>query len=101
MRKGARKLFRALGELRDAHVMTDWVNQLQPESDSLKTKMLEALASMEKAAQEKASRQAERFDAKAWKALSRSLTSRVRRVPLDGDAARCLALERLEESREL
>ena len=101
MRKAARKLFRALGELRDAHVMTDWVNQLQPESDSLKTKMLEALAFTEKAAQEKASRQAERFDAKAWKALSRSLTSRVRRVPLDGDAAHCLALERLEESREL
>jgi CHAD domain-containing protein len=101
MRKAARRLFRALGELRDAHVMTDWLNQLQPETDSLKTKMLEALASTEKAAQGKALRRAQRFDVKAWKALSRSLTSRVRRVPVDGDAAHCLALERLEEAREL
>jgi CHAD domain-containing protein len=101
IRKAARKLFRALGELRDAHVMADWLNQLQPETDALKAKMLETLAAVEKEAQEKALRQAERFDVEEWKTLSRSLTSRLRRVPLDGDAAHCLALERLEEAREL
>jgi CHAD domain-containing protein len=101
MRKAARKLFRALGELRDAHVMTDWLNQLQPETDSLKAKMLEALAAAEKTAQEKALRQAQRFAVKEWKMLSRTLSTRLRRVPLDGDAAHCLALERLEEAREL
>lgn len=101
MRKAARKLFRALGELRDAHVMTDWLNQLQPETDALKSKLLVVLADAEKSAREKALRQAQRFDVKEWKTLSRSLSTRVRRVPLDGDAAHCLALERLEEAREL
>ena len=101
MRKAARKLFRALGELRDAHVMTDWLNQLQPDSDALKTKLLEQLAATEKAAQEKALRQEQKFDSKSWKELLRSLASRVRKVPLGGDAARCLGLERLEEAREL
>jgi len=35
------------------------------------------------------------------KKLSRSLSARMRRVPADGDAAYCLALERLEEAKRV
>src|SRR5215467_8011679 len=101
MRGTARKLFRALGEWRDAQVMAEWLNQLQPAADPLKAKMLASLSNGENAAQEKALHRAARFDEKNWKTLSRMLSSRMRRVPLGGDAAHCLALERLEEAKEL
>jgi CHAD domain-containing protein len=101
MRRCARKLFRSLGDLRDTHVMTDWLSQLHPGADALKDRMLNWLASQETSAREKAQHRAERFDEGRWKELSRSLNARMRRVPADGDAAHCLALERLEEAKEL
>jgi CHAD domain-containing protein len=101
MRSTARKLFRALGELRDTHVITNWLNRLHPLDDPLKNRMLENLAITEKSARIKARRRALRFDKKLWKKLSHSLAARARRVPLDGAAAHCLALERLEEAHDL
>jgi CHAD domain-containing protein len=101
MRSTARKLFRALGELRDTHVMTDWLNRLHPLDDPLKSQLLQNLVTTEKSARTKAQRRAVRFDKKLWKELTRSLAARMRRVPLDGAAAHCLALERLEEAHEL
>jgi len=101
MRSCARKLFRSLGDLRDTHVMTDWLHQLHPEADALKDRMHNWLASQETSAHEKAQHRAVRFDEARWKELSRSLSARMRRVPADGDAAHCLALERLEEAKEL
>ena len=101
MRGCARELFRSLGELRDADVMAEWLDKLHPEEEGLKRQMLEGLGSVQKAAREKALRSAARFDGKRWKKLSRALGARMRRVPLDGDAAHCLGLERLEEAKEL
>ena len=101
MRACARKLFRSLGDLRDTHVMTDWLKRLHPEDAELKTQMLIWFASNEKSAYEKAQRRAGRFYEKRWKELSRSLGTRIRRVPADGAAAHCLGLERLEEAKEL
>jgi CHAD domain-containing protein len=101
MRRCARKLFRSLGDLRDTHVMTNWLNQLYPEADALKDRMLNWLTSQETSAREKAQHRAVRFAEGRWKELSRSLSARMRRVPADGDAAHCLALERLEEAKEL
>ena len=101
MRGCARKLFRSLGELRDAHVMAEWLSKLHPEDDPLKSQLLDSLESAEKLAREKALHRAARFDERRWKKLSRNLVARMRRVPIDGDAAHCLALERLEEAKEL
>src|SRR5579859_2210774 len=42
MRDCARKLFRSLGELRDAQVMMEWLKELHPEDDPLKTSLLAA-----------------------------------------------------------
>lgn len=101
MRECARKLFRALGNLRDAHVLADWIQELQSKDDPLKQNLLASLAETEEDARCKAVRRAEHFDVPRWKELERSLTGRLRRVPLEGDAAHCLALERLEEAKEL
>src|SRR5215471_11007977 len=40
MRKAARKLFRALGALRDAQVMNEWVKKLAPETDAVRAHLL-------------------------------------------------------------
>jgi CHAD domain-containing protein len=101
MRACAKKLFRSLGELRDAQVLAEWLKEIHPSDEPVKQALLEKLSATEKSAHEKASRQAERFDAKRWRILQKSLRTRIRCVPTDSDAANCLAFERLEEAKEL
>lgn len=101
MRKFARKLFRSLGSLRDAHVMEDWIKKLGPENDSLGSQFLASLEADEKQFSESALRVAAKFDRKEWSRLERHLRRRARLVPVGGLAAECLALERFEEAKEL
>ena len=101
MRAIARKLFRAMGALRDAQVTAEWLKELQPQEGALKNLLLESLASRERTALKNAGYQAERFDQDRWGELRLVLVKRLRVIPLDSDAARCLALERLAEAKEL
>ncbi len=101
MRKLARKLFRGLGAVRDTHVMEDWIKKLAPENDPLRANLLSSLELNEKERSEEALRVAAKFDKKDWTGLERHLRHRVRIVPIGGLAAECLALERLEEAKEL
>jgi len=101
MRNSARKLFRSMGELRDAQVAGDWLNNLRPENDPLKVSLLGSLKQTQESALAKASLLALKFDQKRWAELAKVLHSRLRKIPADREAARCLALERLEEAHEL
>jgi CHAD domain-containing protein len=101
MRKLARKLFRALGELRDAQVLEDWVKTLSAESDPLRQRLLESFKSKENELHESALRFAEEFDQKKWKKAERQLRRRSRLVAAESPAAACLALQRLESARDL
>ncbi len=101
MRKVARKLFRSLGSLRDAHVIEDWIKKLAPENDPLRAQLLTSLEADEKQFSESALRVAAKFDKKEWSRLERQLRQRARLVPIGGLAAECLALERFEEAKEL
>ena len=101
MRSCARKVFRSTGELRDAQVAEGWLHELQPQGDSVKLALVESLEREQEAAQAKALHLADKFDEKRWLELSRTLRARLRKIPADGHAARCLALERLEEAKEL
>jgi len=101
MRKLGRKLFRQLGELRDTQVLEEWTNKLGPESDPVRERLLAAFGAQEKEQQETALKAVEKFDQKSWKKLERRLQQRSRLVPMDGAAAECLALERLEAAKEL
>jgi CHAD domain-containing protein len=100
-RKVARKLFRGLGALRDAQVMEDWVKHLGAESDALRAELLAMFEGKEQQLREEALYVAKRFDAKAWKRLSRTLRQRVRLVPPGSLVAECFALERYQEAKEL
>lgn len=101
MRKLGRKLFRSLGGLRDAEVQQHWIGQLSPPGDALGAALSAALHDREAHFHEKALRKAAHFDEKRWSHLSRALAHRARLVPLASPAAECLALERLEDAREL
>ncbi len=105
MRKAARKLFRELGELRDAHVMESWIKKfgekLGPSQESLRDRLLNSLKTEEKELTEAAQRAAAKFDEKTWKQFERTLRQRARIVPIGSLAAECLALERFEEAKEL
>ena len=101
MRKAARKLFRALGALRDAQVMDEWVKKLGPETDPIRAHLQAAFESKEPQLREEALRGVEKFDAKLWKHLARTLRQHSRLVPAGSLAAECLALERFESAKEL
>ena len=101
LRGCVRKVFRSMGELRDAQIMEAWLRDLRAHDDPLKSRLIEALQCEQEAAQGKALHLAIRFDEKRWTELARVLHARLKKIPADGDAARCLALERLEEAKEL
>jgi CHAD domain-containing protein len=101
MRRTARKLFRGLGEVRDAQVMEEWIKKLGAEDDPLRTQMLASLETDEKQRSTHALHAAAKFNGKEWSQLERRLRQRVRLVPVGGLAAECLALERFEEAKEL
>src|ERR1700678_2052252 len=54
LKKSTRKLFRALGALRDSHVKLEWIKKLAPASDPLR-KLLTQSISPRMAAQQEAS----------------------------------------------
>jgi CHAD domain-containing protein len=101
MRKLARKLFRALGALRDAQVMNEWVKKLAPETDAVRTHLQAAFESGEPALRAAAVRAACKFDEKSWSRLERALRQRARLVSVGSLAAECLALERFERAKDL
>jgi CHAD domain-containing protein len=101
MRRLPRKLFRKLGELRDTQIMDEWVTEHGAENDKLRGALHEFFQQKEPALIEETLRLAGKFDTKLWKHLERKLRERVRLVPSGSLAAQCLAVERLQEGRDL
>jgi len=101
MRRLPRKLFRKLGALRDAQIMSEWVKEHGGENDRVRAILTEHFSSHEPELLSEAQRAAEKFDEKRWKRLDRKLQKRLRLVPPGSQAAECLAVERLEEARDL
>ncbi len=101
MRKLPRKLFRALGELRDTQVLEEWTRNLSTEGDAIRERLLSAFTKKETDLREEVARVTGKFSVKAWKKSERALRRRSRLVPADSLAAECLALERLVAAREL
>jgi CHAD domain-containing protein len=101
MKKLGKKLFRQLGELRDTQVQEEWTRKLSSEADPVRQMLLDDFGKKESELRETALRVVEKFDKKAWTKHERTLRRRARLVQPDSAAAACLALERLEEAREL
>jgi CHAD domain-containing protein len=101
MRGVPKKLFRRLGELRDAQVMDEWVKKLAAGDDPVRAQLHAVFESNEPELRQSALRAAEKFNEKAWSRLEGKLRKRARLVPAGSLAAECLAVERFEEAKEL
>jgi CHAD domain-containing protein len=101
MRSLPKKLFRKLGELRDAQIMDEWVVEHGAENDKLRVTLHSFFEQREPKLRQEALRLTSRFDDKGWQHLEGKLRKRVRLVPHGSLAAQCLAVERLNEAKEL
>ena len=101
MRRAARKLFRALGALRDAQVMEELVKKFGPENDPVRAHLEGYFKAQEAQLRAVALHAVAKFDIKSWKHLARVLRKHSRQVPAGGLAAECLALERFQDAKEL
>src|SRR5712664_4100334 len=101
MRRLPKKLFRKLGELRDTQIMDEWVAEHGAENDKLRVALHNFFQEREPELLREALRLASKFDGKSWQRLERKLHKRMRLVPSGSLAAQCLAVERLNEAKEL
>jgi CHAD domain-containing protein len=101
MRSLPKKLFRKLGELRDTQIMDEWVTEHGAENDKLRVTLHNFFQEREPKLLQGSLRLASKFDEKSWRRLEGKLRKRARLVPPGSLAAQCLAVERLNEAKEL
>jgi len=94
MKKAGRRLFSRLGELRDVHVMQEWVGRLATTPDPAGTALLEFLGARENELKEEAALAISEFDRKQWKRWSVVLPRRTARLRQGSAIFKHLALER-------
>jgi CHAD domain-containing protein len=101
MRKAGKQLFGSLGELRDSHVLREWIEKLAPEGDPAARVLREFLNRQEQELQIAAVAALQEFDRAKWNNLAHQLPSRAARIPLDSPVFAQLALERWYQARAL
>ena len=101
MKKAGKRLFRQLGELRDAQVMEEWVTRLGHPDDSVIRLLLQFLAGREAQLKQEAALALQEFDRKQWRRWIGSLPRRASRMRTGSILFKHLALERWMEAQEL
>jgi CHAD domain-containing protein len=94
MKKEGKRLFRRLGELRDVHVMQDWVHRLDSPGDPVSSALLQLFTARETLLQQQALQALQAFDRKQWQRWCSSLPRRIARFRMGSLVFRHLALER-------
>jgi CHAD domain-containing protein len=101
MKKAGKKLFQALGDLRDMQVMQAWIEKLGDPNDAVTLKLLDHVHAREAAAKQEAFKALDQFDRKQWRQWSRSLPQRAARVRSGSVVFKHLALEKWTAAYEL
>lgn len=113
MKKAGRKLFRALGELRDMQVMQEWIEKLAPSDkgsdkdaghsagDPVAQKLLHHVHAREAECKQLAWKDLDQFDRKHWAQWSRTLPRRASRVRPGSIVYLHLALEKWTAAYDL
>lgn len=101
MKKAGKRLFSALGELRDVQVMTEWVEKLGPKDDPETKALLDVLASRESEKKILAAEAVRAFDARQWRKWNKELPRKAARIKRGSLAFKHLALERWTEAYAL
>jgi len=101
MKKAGKRLFSQLGELRDVHVMEEWVHRLGDPDDLVTATLLQFLAGRESQLKQQAALALQEFDRKQWRRWITFLPHRAARVRTGSALFKHLALERWTEACEL
>ena len=101
MKKAGKELFSALGELRDAQVMTDWIEQLSESEDPVSKVLAAHAAAREQAFKQSAQAAIADFDRKRWSRWVEELPQRSTRIRSGGPVFLHMALERWTDARSL
>jgi CHAD domain-containing protein len=101
MKRAGKRLFRRLGELRDVHVMQDWVRSLTGPDDPGAGPLLQFFSEREPQLQRETQQAVEEFDRRQWERWGRSLSRRMSRLRPGSLLFRHLALERWAEAHRL
>jgi CHAD domain-containing protein len=101
MKKAGKRLFSSLGDLRDVHVMEEWVHHFDSPGDLVATKMLQYLALRQTHLKQQATQALQEFDRKQWRKWSGSLPRRAGRLRPGSLIFKHLALERWTDAHEL
>ena len=101
MKKAGRKLFRALGDLRDMQVMQEWIEKLGQADDPVVATLLHHVHTREAESKQLAWKDLDQFDRKRWRQWSRTLPSRASRVRPGSVVYLHLALEKCTAAYDL
>ena len=101
LKKRSRKLFHALGALRDTQVEQEWLKRLSAPGDPVRKHTLKVLAGAQKEHRVNARRALADFDRKGWRKSVERLRGKAQFFPLDSVVFQRLALTRLNEAAEL
>ena len=101
MRRAAKPLFSALGDLRDVQVQMEWVEKLGAESDPVRQRLMDHFQQREAELKTIAATALESFDIAQWQAWTAQLDLRAQLLPAGGEVFQVMALERWRNAREL
>ena len=111
MKKSGRKLFQALGELRDMQVMAEWIEKLSGtgdpvagdrlSGDPVAVKLLDHVRAREAECKQHAFKDLNQFDRKQWRQWTRTLPQRASRVRPGSVVYLHLALEKWTAAYDL
>src|SRR5436190_20455254 len=101
MKRAGKQLFSSLGELRDAHVLQHWVEELAPEGDPGRKTLCDFVISQEERFEKIAATALQAFDRKQWRSWADELPGRAAQIPADSAAFAHVALERWQEAHTL
>ncbi|MFY9559863.1 MAG: CHAD domain-containing protein [Terriglobales bacterium] len=101
MKKAGKRIFQALGDLRDLHVMQMWIERLSEPDDPVAVTLLAHVQAREAQCKQEAWKDLQQFDRKQWRQWSRTLPRRAARVRPGSAVFKHLALEKWTAAYDL
>jgi CHAD domain-containing protein len=98
LKKSTRKLFRALGELRDSHVKLETLKELFAASDPVRKLVARTIQGKMALQQKDSERALKDFTVKDWRKLSKKLSGKAQFFPLESVVFQRLALSQLNQA---
>lgn len=101
MRKAGKSVFAALGELRDAQVLIEWVRQLREASPAIADPLLAQCLQREQGLKTKAAAVLPSIDERNWTRWAALLETRARRLTATNEVFQVIALQRWSAAHAL